>query len=396
MQTRQNHAGDRIVDFELNDDQRMMVDAARRLNEKFVQPLLDAHDKTHALPKQAVRSLLEKAADLGLTSARIPEKDGGAGLKLLDYGMMVEQLPPSMMLIVQPHEATTTRIHFGGTPEQRERFVPDLIAGRKIGCTGSTEPDHGSDPRGIKTTATPQDGHVVVNGRKQWISNAPVCDIINVTCRIPDGNGGFRMGRVLIDREASPFEVREVQMHGLCQAPLGEVLFEGTRVPAANVCPDNADTAKLLTITWLANRPTVGLMAIGLAQRALTMACEYAGMRKQFGKPIGAFQAVQNDLADIETLVVTGRLVCYNALAALDRGERANGLSAMAKRYAVDAADRAIALAMRIHGAMGLSRELGLEQLARDVRTLTIPDGTPGILQLIQGRELTGIDPFRA
>jgi alkylation response protein AidB-like acyl-CoA dehydrogenase len=366
------------------------------LNEKFVQPLLDAHDKTHALPKQAVRSLLEKAADLGLTSARIPEKDGGAGLKLLDYGMMVEQLPPSMMLIVQPHEATTTRIHFGGTPEQRERFVPDLIAGRKIGCTGSTEPDHGSDPRGIKTTATPQDGHVVVNGHKQWISNAPVCDIINVTCRIPDGNGGFRMGRVLIDREESPFEVREVQMHGLCQAPLGEVLFEGTRVPAANVCPDNADTAKLLTITWLANRPTVGLMAIGLAQRALTMACEYAGMRKQFGKPIGAFQAVQNDLADIETLVVTGRLVCYNALAALDRGERANGLSAMAKRYAVDAADRAIALAMRIHGAMGLSRELGLEQLARDVRTLTIPDGTPGILQLIQGRELTGIDPFRA
>ena len=136
-------------------------------------------------------------------------------------------------------------------------------------------------------------------------------------------------------------------------------------------------------------------MAIGLAQRALDMACQYAGIRKQFGKPIGAFQAIQNDLADIQTLVVTGRLVCYHALSALDRGERANGLSAMAKRYAVDAADRAVALAMRIHGAMGLSRELGLEQLARDVRTLTIPDGTPGILQLIQGRELTGIDPFR-
>ncbi|MFM7039028.1 MAG: acyl-CoA dehydrogenase family protein, partial [Planctomycetaceae bacterium] len=111
--------------------------------------------------------------------------------------------------------------------------------------------------------------------------------------------------------------------------------------------------------------------------------------------PIGSFQAVQNDLAEIETLVVTARLTCYHALAALDRGERANGLSAMAKRYAVDASDRAIALAMRIHGAMGLSRELGLEQLARDVRTLTIPDGTPGILSLIQGRELTWIDPFR-
>jgi len=383
------------VDFALNDDQRMMVEAAQRLNEKFVEPLLNSHDKRRALPKEAVRTLLQKASDLGLTSARIPEQDGGAGLKLLDYGMMVEQLPPSVMLIVQPHEATTTRIHFGGSPEQRERFVPDLISGRKIGCTGSTEPDVGSDSRGIKTTAMPDGDHVVLKGRKQWISNAPVCDIINVTCRIPDGAGGFRMGRVLVDREETPFEAREVEMHGLCQAPLGEVLFDGCKVPIANVCPDNADTARLLTITWLANRPTVGLMAVGLAQRALRMACEYAGMRKQFGKPIGAFQSVQNDLADAETCVVTARLVCYNALAALDRGERANGLSAMAKRYAVEASERAIALAMRIHGAMGLSRELGLEQLARDVRTLTIPDGTPGVLQLIQGRELTGLDPFR-
>ena len=272
------------MDFALNETQRMMIDAAQRLNEKFVEPLLNSHDKRRGLPKDAVLKVLQKASELGLTSARIPEKDGGAGLSMLDYGMMVEQLPPSIMLIVQPHEATSTRINFGGTAAQRERFLPDLIAGRRIGATGSTEPDHGSDPRGIKTTATPGGDHVVLNGRKQWISNAPVCDVIHVTCRIPDGNGGYRMGRVLVDRNETPFEVREVEMHGLCQAPLGEVLFENCKVPLANVCPDSADTARLLTITWLVNRPTVGLMAIGLAQRALKMACEYAGMRKQFGK----------------------------------------------------------------------------------------------------------------
>jgi len=383
------------MDFALNEDQKMFVEAARRLNEKFVQPLLATHDPDKGLPKEAVLRLLERASDLGLTAARIPEQDGGAGLKMLDYGMMVEQLPPSVMLIVQPHEATTTRIHFGGSPEQRQRFVPDLIAGRRIGCTGSTEPDAGSDPRGIKTLATADGDSVYLKGRKQWISNAPVCDIINVTCRMSDGKGGYRVTRVLVDRAVSPFETRELDMHGLRQAPLGEVLFENCKVPITNVCPESDDTAKLLTITWLANRPTVGLMAVGLAQRALDMAREYAGVRKQFGKPIGAFQAIQQDLADIETAVVTSRLVCYNALAALDRGERANGLSAMAKRYAVDACDRAIALAMRVHGAMGLSRELGLEQMARDVRTLTIPDGAPSILALIQGRELTGIDPFR-
>ena len=384
------------MDLELNEDQRMLVDAAKKLNERFVTPLLAGHDRDRALPREAVLSLLQKLADLGLTSARIPESGGGMGMKLLDYGLLVEQFPPTIGLIMQPHEATTTRIYFGGSDEQRERYVPELIAGRRIGATGSTEPDVGSDPRGIKTTATPDGERMLLSGRKQWISNATVCDVMYVTCRIPDGAGGHRMGRVLVERERSPFQVQEVDMLGLRQAPLGEVLFDRCEIPAANVCPDKADTARLLTVTWLANRPTVGLMAVHLAQRAFEMARAYAGVRRQFGKPIGAFQLVQADLAEIETLVVTARLACYNALAALDRGERANGLSAMAKRYAVDACDRAIQLAMRVHGAMGLSRELGLEQMARDVRTLAIPDGTPGILALIQGREITGLDPFRA
>ncbi|GAD24623.1 acyl-CoA dehydrogenase family protein [Acidovorax sp. MR-S7] len=384
------------MEFALNDDQQMFVDAARKLNERFVQPLLASHERLKGLPKEAVQSVMKKVADLGLTSARIPEDEGGAGLKMLDYGLIVEQLPPSIMLMVQPHEATTTRIHFGGTTEQKNRFVNRLISGDLIGATGSTEPDHGSDPRGIKTTATPDKrGNVVLNGRKQWISNAPTCDVIYVTCRMPVGDGGYRMARVIVDRTESPFETRELEMHGLCQAPLGEVNFDNCMVPAQNVCPESEDTARLLTITWLANRPAVGLMAVGLAQRALDMAREYAGVRKQFGKAIGGFQLIQSDLAEMETLIVTARLACYHALAAIDRGERANGLSAMAKRYAVDASEKAIAIGMRIHGAMGLSRELGLEQLARDVRTLTMPDGTPGILSLIQGRELTGIDAFR-
>ncbi|MBU1358599.1 MAG: acyl-CoA/acyl-ACP dehydrogenase [Gammaproteobacteria bacterium] len=383
------------MDFALDENQRMLVDAAERMSEKFVQPLLARHDRDKPLTRETVLQLLEKAADLGLTSARIPESGGGAGLSMLEYGLIWEQLPPTVGLIVQPHEATTTRIHFGGTPEQRERFVPDLMAGRKIGATGSTEPDCGSDPRGIKTTAEPEGDGYVLTGRKQWISNATVCDLMYVTCRMLDGKGGHRMARVLVERAESPFETREVDMMGLRQAPLGEVLFDRCRIPATNVCPDNDDTAKLLTITWLANRPAVGLMAVHLAQHALDMAREYATVRKQFGRPIGAFQAIQTDLADMEALVLTSRLVCYHALSAIDRGERANGPSALAKRYAVDACDRAVALAMRIHGAMGLSRELGLEQMARDIRTIAIPDGTPGILGLIQGRELTGIDAFR-
>jgi alkylation response protein AidB-like acyl-CoA dehydrogenase len=383
------------MDFGLSEEQRMIVDAARRLVEKHIQPILDANDKDRPLPKPAILMIMEKAADLGLTSARIPEEAGGAGMRMLDYGLIGEQMPASVALILQPHEATTARVYFGCSADQKERYLKDLIMGRRIACTASTEPDVGSDPRGVRTTVTEEGDFLVLNGRKQWISNSTVCDLMNVTCRKVNADGTSTLGRVLVERAESPFETREVQMHGLRQAPLGEVLFAGCRVPKRNLCPETGDTARLLTLTWLANRPLVGLLAVGLAQKALDAAREYAGVRKQFGRYIGGFQLIQNDLAEIETAVVASRLLCYNALAALDRGERANGLSAMAKRYAVDACDRAIALAMRIHGAMGLSRELGLEQMARDVRTLTIPDGTPGILTLIQGRELTGIDPFR-
>ena len=383
------------MDFSLSEEQRMMVDAARRLVEKHIQPILDANDKDSALPKPAILKIMEKAAQLGLTSARIPEEGGGAGLRMLDYGLIGEQMPACVALILQPHEATTARVYFGCSEEQKERYLGDLMAGRRIACTGSTEPDVGSDPRGVKTTVTEEGDHLVLNGRKQWISNATVCDFMNVTCRKVGADGTTSLARVLVDRAESPFEAHEVQMHGLRQAPLGEVLFDDCRIPKRNLCPETGDTARLLTLTWLANRPLVGLLAVNLGQKALDAARTYAGVRKQFGRYIGGFQLIQCDLADIETAVVSSRLLCYNALAALDRGERANGLSAMAKRYAVDACDRAIALAMRIHGAMGLSRELRLEELARDERTLTIPDGTPGILTLIQGRELTGIDPFR-
>ncbi len=384
------------MDFKLTDHQEMLVDAARKISEKHIQPLLAARDARQPLSRTDVLEILSKAADIGLTSARIPEEGGGAGMAMLDYGLVMEQMPPTVGLIVQPHEATTTRIYFGGSEEQKRRFVPGMMAGELVGATGSTEPDCGSDPRGIKTTGEFSGDALIVNGRKQWISNSTVCDVIHITCRVPKEGGGHRMGRVLVDRAESPFETEEVPMHGLCQAPLGEVSFSDCRVPVSNICPDDENTARLLTVTWLANRPAVGLMAVHLAQRALDLSKDYAGVRKQFGKHIGAFQAIQLDLADIETLVMSARLLCYNALSAIDQGARANGLSAMAKRYAVEACDKAIALAMRVHGAMGLSVELGLEQMARDVRTLSIPDGTPGILALIQGRELSGIDAFRS
>lgn len=384
------------MDFQLTGEQRMIQDSVRRMVDRDLRPILDAHDPDAPLPKDAMRTILQHCANQGLTAARVPESAGGAGLPTLVYGLMMEQLPPVVTLAVLGQEVTVTRIHFESTDEQRERFLPDLIAGKKITCTGTTEPDVGSDPRSVKTRAEADGEDYVINGRKMWITNASICDLINVTTSVGKDEAGLsRMMRIVVDREHSPFEGREIPTLGLRQGHLGEVVFEDCRVPKANQLGEVGDAARILTLTWLANRPILGLCAVHMAQAALDVALKYAGDRVQFGRPIGSTQLVQEMLADIATAVTTSRLLCYYALSCIDNGERANQISAMAKRYAIGTCQKAVSLAMEVHGAMGISRELGLERHYRDIRMLPIPDGTNQILTLIEGRELTGMKAYR-
>jgi len=385
------------MDFQLTSEQRMVQDSARRMAERDLYPAVNAEDRDRPLPKEVMRKLLQICAAQGLTSARVPEKAGGAGMPTLTFGLMFEQLPPVVAFAIVGQEATATRIALESTDEQRERLLPDLIAAKKITCTGSTEPDAGSDPRGIKTQVREDGDSLVVNGSKMWITNASICDVINITAtqgKNPDGSG--RMVRVVVDREESPFQTSKTPCLGFLQGHLGEVVFDECRVPKRNQLGSAGDAARVLTLTWLANRPLFGLMATNMAQRALDAALKYAEDRSQFGKKIGSYQLVQELLADISTAVMTSRLICYYALDAIDNGERANRVSAMAKRYAIAACQRAISMAMEVHGSMGISREVGLEQLFRDCRMLPIPDGTNQILTLIEGRELTGISAYRA
>ncbi len=384
------------MDFQLTSEQRMIQESARRMVERDIQPVLDKQDRERPLPKEVMRQLLQVCAGQGLTSARVPQAVGGAGLPTLTYGLMFEQLPPVVGFAIVGQEATATRIAYDSSDEQRERLLPDIIAARKITCTGSTEPDAGSDHRGIKTRAAMNGEHVVINGRKMWITNASICDVINITATLGKASDGAnRMIRVVVDREESPFETSKTPCLGFAQGHLGEVLFDNCRVPKRNILGQEGDAARVLTLTWLANRPLFGLMAVNMAQRALDAAVKYAGDRSQFGRSIASYQLVQELLADISAAVTTSRLICYYALDAIDNGDRANGVSAQAKRYALATCQRAISMAMEVHGAMGISREVGLEQLYRDCRMLPIPDGTNQILALIEGRELTGISTFR-
>jgi len=373
-----------------------MVDAVRRMVAKEIDPVLDKHDRTRALPKAVFLDIFDKLADMGLTAPRIPESAGGSELKMLDYGLMFEQIPPAISMSMVSQDGCITRLHAEANEEQKARFLPDLIAGRKLGCTGSTEPGTGSDPRGVRTRVVRDGNTLVLNGAKMWITNVSLCDTIIVTCldgtEDPDGR---EIVKVVVEREHSPFDAREIDAIGLNQGLLGEVTFQDCRVPMENMIRSRKGGTQILKQSWEVNRPLIGLQACYLAQKSLDAALEYAGQRKQFGKLIAEHQLVQKNLSDIATSIEASRLLCYRALDMIDQGVLATGAAAMAKRFAQTACTQAIWEAMNVLGAMGLSREARLEEYYRDARMLPIPDGTNEILALIHGRELTGLQAFR-
>ena len=383
------------MEFALTSEQRMIRESAQQMVNRVIRPVLDANDPDRPLPKPAMLRIYAVLAEQGLTAPRLPESAGGSGMSMLNYGLIFEQLPPAIAISILSHECTIARMWAESTETQRERLLPPLLAGTQICCTGTTEPDVGSDPRGVKTRVVRDGNALVINGSKLWITNATVADVCNVTCAERQPGGETRMRRMAVQRGVSAFETREVDCLGLRQGHLGELIFTDCRVPLDNALGSAGDAARLLTLTWNGNRPLVGLAATNLAQRAFDAAVAYAGSRKQFGKAIAGHQLIQKTLADIETAIMTSRLLCYHALEVIDRGERSNGAAAMAKRHATTACQEAISMAMHVHGAMGISREVKLEQLYRDVRMLPIPDGTNEILALIQGREITGISTFR-
>jgi alkylation response protein AidB-like acyl-CoA dehydrogenase len=382
--------------FSLTSDQDIMVASTKRMVAHEIEPILARQPQDKPLSKESMLGIYASLAELGITAPRLPAEVGGGGLTMWDYGLIAEQLPPVVALSLLSHEGTIARLYAGCSEDIAKTYLPDLIAGRKICCTANTESDAGSDSRAIRTRVEVEGDSAFIIGRKIWITNASIADIVNVSCAHGvDDKGRPSVSRVLVDRADAPFEVSEIPVMGLQQGHLGEMLFDRTRVPATHIIGEGGDAAKYLTVGWNVNRPLIGLMTVHLAQRAFDLALGHAMNRRQFGKTLAGHQLIQQDLADMETAIISARLMCFHALEAADKGVRSNGIAAMAKRYATQACEKAISLAMQVHGGMGISQELGIDRLWRDARMLQIPDGTNGTLALIQGRELTGVAAFR-
>jgi len=379
------------MDFQLTNDQTMLAEAARRMSEETLLPILKAQPADQPLSKPIMLLIYGHLAAFGITAARLNPAIGGSGLSMLDYGLVMEQLPPVVALSLLSHDGSTVRFASGASEVLRAEYLEAFTGGQKIVCTANSEADAGSDSNAIVTRIEVEGERAFITGTKMWITNASICDCMIVSCTAgKDESGRARPQRVLVDLSKSRVGLRETALCGLRQGHLCEVTFERTEVPLDNLIGQPGDAGKYMTIVWNANRPLIGLMTLAIARRAYDIALAHTQHRKQFRGLLSGKQLVQQDLSDMEAALVSARLTCLMALGSLDAGARSNGLSAMAKRLATDAAVRVIDRAMHICGGMGITEELGLAQLWQDARVFQVPDGTQGILALIHGRDITG------
>ncbi|MDZ4737869.1 MAG: acyl-CoA dehydrogenase family protein [Rhodospirillaceae bacterium] len=380
------------MDFALTLEQEMIVDAARAFVEKELMPHEDEVEREGEVRPELVRAIRDKAVAAGFYAANMPEELGGAGLDHVSLTLLERELGRTSFAL-QYAVARPSNILRACNAEQIERYLKPTIRGERVECLALTEPDAGSDLRGMKTRAVRDGDDYIVNGTKHFISYADVADYIVLfaaTGEEQTAKGSKKkITSFLVDKDTTGLDVRRgsiaVSHRGFHHCTLS---FVDARVPARNVLGEEHkgfDVANL----WLgATRLTVAAQCIGRAQRALKLAIEWAATRKQFGQAIGKFQGTSFKLADMATEIAAAEMLTLHAAWKTDRGVVADQDYAMAKLYATEMLARVTDNAVQIFGGMGLMEEVGVEKLWRDARVERIWDGTSEIQRHIISRAL--------
>jgi len=384
------------MDFSFTEEQQMLKASVRNFLEKEIAPVVDAHEKKGPLTKAETVAFVKQLLPFGYLTGFLPEKYGGSQLEGKTNGILVEELSR-----VWASLAGTIFIAAGflwvlseaGSPEQKQRLLPAGTSGEYIGCLAITEPNAGSDVSSLETTATLDGDNYIINGTKMWISNGSIADAAFVLATTDKSLGPFGMSFFLVERNASPFQARELHKLGMRCFPTSELSFDDCKVPKENLLDPGAGYKRTMAF-FDVSRAMVGAMCTGIAQAAIDASIKYAQDRTQFGQPIGSFQMIQEMLVDMITETEAGRLLSFRALDLIDKGQKSRWQSSLAKSYATEAAVRTTSKAIQIHGAMGLSDEYPVERYFRDARTMTIPEGTTQIQKLIVGRDILGIRAF--
>lgn len=380
--------------FTPTDEQRQAREAFSRFCETRIRPLTDPR-VDGVLDKATVLELLAMLAPYGIGTGWIPEEAGGAGIDFVTSGLLYEELnrvSPEIAGICMINESAALFLHHIASPAVKERYLAGLLEGRLIACTGFTEPGVGSNLRAVTTRASRNpDGSWRIKGQKAFITNGTLSDfLIVLACTGEEGE----LSMFMVDREEHGYAATKIQTLGLNSWGTAQIFLDDVDVPAENLLGNEGAGLSQTLKLFQHSRCFVALEAIGIAQAALDAAIDYARQREQFGKTIARHQLVQAMIADMATELDAARLLAYRGLDLVQQGVRCDAETAMAKKYATEAAVRITSNAIQIHGNVGLSSSSPVERHFRNARMLTIPEGTTQILQLVIGRALLGAGAF--
>jgi short-chain 2-methylacyl-CoA dehydrogenase len=382
--------------FDLPDDHRLLKDTVREFAEQEIAPVAEELDREKRFPYEIVRRM----GELGWMGIPFPEEVGGAGGTTLQYALAVEELTrvdSSVAITMCAHTSLGTQpVYLFGSAEQKETLLPDLCAGRKLGAFGLTEPEAGSDAGNTRTRAALEDDEWVINGAKQFITNAGT-DISGHVCITARTDGGSHsptpkppeISNIVVENGTPGYEqgtpYRKMGWNASDTRPL---TFTDCRVPEDNLLGPRGQGFKQFLHILDIGRIGVAAMGVGLAQGALDQALAYARERRAFGQPISKFQAIQGKLADMATEIEAARLLTYKAAFLKDEGRNFTLTAAQAKLKTGRLAVRASEEAVQIHGGYGYIEEYPVCRFYRDAKILTIGEGTDEIQQMVIARAL--------
>jgi alkylation response protein AidB-like acyl-CoA dehydrogenase len=377
------------MEFGYTPEQQHLRKTVRAFCEAEIRPHVMEWDESQTFPDQVFRKL----GELGVLGAVFPEELGGSDYSYVDYSLVVEELArvdPSVALCVAAHVSLcTNHIFLAGSEEQKQRYIPKLASGEWIGSWALTEPESGSDAGGTHTRAVLERDCWVINGSKTFTTNgqvADLCVVMAVTDRAASSHG---ISAFLVEKGTAGFRPgKKENKLGMRCSPTNEMILTDCRVPASQLCGRQGEGFVDALRVLDGGRISIAALAVGIAQGAYEAALRYSKQRKQFGRFISEFQAIQHKLADMATDIDASRLLTLRAAWMKDSGQNVNKESSMAKLFASETAVRVADEAVQVHGGYGFLKDYPVEKFYRDVKLCTIGEGTSEIQRLVIARQL--------
>jgi acyl-CoA dehydrogenase len=377
-----------MIDFSPTDENRAMQETAHKFSQEVVRPRAAHYDESAEFP----RDLISKGFELGLMNMTIPVELGGSGLSHVDQALIAEELAwgcAGVATSMIANDLAFLPILLGGTEDQKRRLVAPFTKTVKFASFALTEPGAGSDAAGVTTTAKRDGDSYVINGSKCFITNGGVAEQFSVACSTAPKQRHAAMTVLVVEGRPKGLTVgRHENKMGQRASNTVTLTFEDVRVPAANRIGEEGQGWDIIMRTLDNSRPLTAMFAIGVARAAMEHAISYSLTRKQFGKAIAEFEAIQFMIADMASDIEAARLLAIKSAWLLDHGERNTQISSYAKRFAADTAMRVTTDAVQVYGGYGYIKEYPVEKLMRDAKLIQIYEGTSQIQRLVIAREL--------